>query len=74
MVVQITGTSTFDSSVPRKLLNIPPDAFVADIAPNGQQFAIGVVRSRQVTQSKVTVVLEWFDELRAKASETKKPR
>jgi Tol biopolymer transport system component len=72
MVVQITGSSTFDFSVPRKLLDIPPDAFVADIAPNGQQFLLGVVRSRRVTQSKLTVVLEWFDELRAKASGAKK--
>jgi Tol biopolymer transport system component len=74
MVVQITGISTFDFSAPRKLLDLPPDATVADIAPNGQQFVVDVVRSRQVTQSKLTVVLEWFDELKTKASGARKQR
>ena len=71
MVVQITGTSTFDFSVPQKLLDLPPSTFVADIAPNGQQFIVGVVRSRQVTQSKLTVVLEWFDELKRETAGNK---
>jgi Tol biopolymer transport system component len=74
MVVQITGSSTFDFSAPRKILDLPSDTYVTDITPNGQQFVTTVVHARQVTQAKLTVVLEWFDELKAKASETKKQR
>lgn len=66
--VTITGTDPFDYSAERKVVTLPPSAYLADVAPNGQQFIIGTFRSQTVAQSSLTVVLEWFDDLKAKTS------
>ncbi|MEX0736081.1 MAG: protein kinase [Bacteroidota bacterium] len=68
MAVSILGTTPFDYSAQRKLVTLPPSAFLSHITPNGQQFIIGVFRSQAVAQSTLTVVLEWFDDLKAKTS------
>jgi serine/threonine protein kinase/Tol biopolymer transport system component len=68
MAVQITGTSPFDYSAQRKLVTLPPSTFLADITPDGQQFIIETFRSQAVAQTSLTVVLEWFDELKTRVS------
>jgi serine/threonine protein kinase/Tol biopolymer transport system component len=66
MMVGITGTSTFDFSTPRPLFDLPPGAIIEDVAPDGQRFAAAVSLAQQITQPRLTVVLECFQELKEK--------
>lgn len=66
--VTMIGSDPFDYSAERTIVNLPPSAFLSDDAPNGQQFIIGVFRSQAVAQSELTVVLEWFEDLKSKTS------
>jgi len=66
MAVHITGTSPFDYSAERKVITLPPSSIPADIAPDGQRFILLISRFQAQAQSKMTVVLEWFEDLKAK--------
>ena len=68
MTVGITGTSRLDFSIPRKLFDLPPAGAIADVAPDGERFVAAIVRAQQTTQPRLTVVLEWFDDLKEKLS------
>ncbi len=68
MAVQITGTAPFDYSAERLIATLPPNSFATDITPNGQQFVISIFRTQTIGQSDLTVVLEWFEDLKAKTS------
>ncbi len=72
MAVQITGTAPFDYAAEHSIVSLPPSSALIDIAPNGQQFVIETYLSQSVSQSKLTVVVEWFEELKAKAAGEKK--
>ncbi|HEY6952144.1 MAG TPA: protein kinase [Bacteroidota bacterium] len=71
MVTEIKESSSFDFSIPKVLFTIPPNASIQDIAPQGDRFAAGVVRTQELTQSKLTVVLEWISELNGKFAGSK---
>ncbi|MBI3005081.1 MAG: protein kinase [Ignavibacteriales bacterium] len=72
MAVQITGTAPFDYSAERLIATLPPNSFAADITANGQQFVISVFRAQTMGQSDLTVVLEWFEDLKTKVQVVKK--
>ena len=71
MAVEITGTAAFDYSAPRKITTLPPAGALADITPNGQQFIVQIFRSQAAAQTNLTVVTEWFDDLKAKVTRGK---
>jgi serine/threonine protein kinase/Tol biopolymer transport system component len=71
MVTEVKGGATFDFSVPHFLFDIPPNAFIEDIAPDGKRFVAGVARTQELTQTKLVVVLEWFKDLKDKFSSAK---
>jgi Tol biopolymer transport system component len=66
MVAEIKESSSFDFSVPSPLFDIPPNAIIEDIAPDGRKFLAAIARTEALTQSKLVVVLEWFKELKQK--------
>jgi Tol biopolymer transport system component len=68
MSVQITGTAPFDYSAQQQVVALPLTGAVVDISPDGQRFVLETFRSQAVPQSKLTVVLEWFEDLKAKTS------
>jgi len=70
--VAITGTAPFDYSAERSVVPLPQNSVITDISPNGDQFVVAVWRTQAFGQNELTVVLEWFDELKAKAAGTKK--
>ncbi|MBF8295159.1 MAG: serine/threonine protein kinase [Bacteroidetes bacterium] len=71
MSVQITGTAPFDYSAERVVATLPSTITVTDIAANGQQFVVTAFRAQLAGQSDLTVVLEWFEDLKAKTSGTR---
>ena len=66
MVAEVKESATFDFSVPHRLFDIPANATIEDVAPDGQRFAVAVSRTQTITQSKLVVVLEWIKELKQK--------
>ena len=66
MSVEITGTAPFDYSAERSVVPLPPSSVITDVSPNGQQFVLAVYRTQAIGQNDLTVVLEWFDDLKAK--------
>lgn len=69
MSVDVSLTSTFDFSTPKKLCEVPPStAGPWDISRDGQRMLMVVAPAQQLATTKVNVVLECFDELNEKLS------
>ena len=68
MAVRILGTAPFDYSAQRTVVTLPLSSGVTDIAPDGQRFVLQTFRSQARAQTSLTVVLEWFEDLKAKTS------
>ncbi len=66
MVVNVLTTSTFDFSVPRKVCDIPASALLQDISSDGRRFLVAVGQSQRMTLSRLEVVTNWLDEVKAK--------
>jgi Tol biopolymer transport system component len=63
--VTVRTGSEFDYSAARKILDFPPDGSVmADISRDGKRFAILTLPSAQLNTSEVTLVSNWFQELK----------
>ena len=63
--VKIHAGSAFDFSAPGKLFDLPPDgAFVTGISSDGKRFTMVTLPSKELTASEVTVVTDWFQELK----------
>jgi eukaryotic-like serine/threonine-protein kinase len=71
MVVNVLATNTFDSSVPRKVCEIPTNVSLWDISPDGQRFLAVDTRTQQMTLPRFEVVTEWFEAVKAKCAGNK---
>ncbi len=64
-VVTIHPGPAFDYSAPRKILDFPPDgASLSGISSDGKQFAMITLPYKELSTSEVTLVTEWFQELK----------
>ncbi len=66
MSVRIHGTAPFDYSSERTVVALPPSSAVADITPDGQRFVVSQFQTNIQGQTDLTVVLEWFEDLKRK--------
>jgi eukaryotic-like serine/threonine-protein kinase len=63
--VTIHPESAFDFSAPRKILDLPPDvAYLTGISTDGRQFTMITLPSKDLNTSEVTLVTNWFEELK----------
>ena len=67
MAVDVTTKGKFDYSTPKLICAMPPSSIGPfDISPDGKEFIIGVTDNEKFTLDHMNVVVNWFDELKAK--------
>lgn len=67
MAVEVTTQPSFNASVPKKLITLPPGfTGLIDLSPDGQRFMIGTTDAQEFRSTQVNVVVGWFDKLREK--------
>jgi len=63
--VDIRPGTSFDFTAPRKVLALPPEgAGITGISPDGKRFAMITLPFEELNTSEVTLVTEWFTELK----------
>ncbi|HLB00745.1 MAG TPA: protein kinase, partial [Bacteroidota bacterium] len=63
--VDIRAGAAFDFSAPRRVLDLPPEgAALTGISPDGKRFAMVTLPYAELGTSEVTLVTEWFTELK----------
>ena len=63
--MDIRPGATFDFTAPRKILDLPPEgSALTGISPDGKRFAMVTIPFAELNTSEVTLVTEWFQELR----------
>lgn len=67
MAVEIISTSPFDYSAQKKIFTLPPSTLLTDLAPSGQ-FVATILSKQAKAQTKLEVVLNWFDDLKSKVA------
>ena len=65
MVARVSTEGTFSREVPRLLLEAPIAGFGYDVAPDGQRILI-TVPNLDAPAREIQVVVNWFEELKAK--------
>ncbi len=66
MKVDVLTATTFDFSVPQKVCEIPSNANLADISPDGKKFLVVVSRAGRLGIPRLEVVTEWFEVVKGK--------
>jgi serine/threonine protein kinase/Tol biopolymer transport system component len=63
--VDIRPGASFDFTAPRRILDLPPEgAGLTGISPDGKRFAMNTIPYKELNTSEVTLVTEWFTELK----------
>jgi hypothetical protein len=65
LAVTLHPGPAFDYSAPRKILDLPPDgAYLTGISRDGKQFAVITLPFKELATTEVTLVTNWFQELK----------
>jgi len=72
MVADISAGAAFNYSAQRKVCALPSTAVgLAGVTPDGKQFVLGINSAGQYTLNHISVITNWFDELKTKLSANK---